>query len=72
MTLSEKVLYGHLDDPEVIPVRGETFLKLRPERVALQDATAQMAVIKFMASARPTVAVPSTIHCDHLIAVLIL
>lgn len=62
------MLYGHLDDPEVIPVRGETFLKLRPERVALQDATAQMAVIQFMASARPTVAVPSTIHCDHLIA----
>lgn len=49
-------------------MRGETFLKLRPERVALQDATAQMAVIQFMASARPQVAVPSTIHCDHLIA----
>lgn len=68
LTLAEKVVYGHLDDPETIPVRGETFLKLRPERVALQDATAQMAVIQFMASARPSVAVPSTIHCDHLIA----
>lgn len=68
LTLAEKVLYGHLDDPEQVPVRGETFLKLRPERVALQDATAQMAVIQFMASARPSVAVPSTIHCDHLIA----
>lgn len=68
LTLSEKVLYGHLDDPGQHPVRGETFLKLRPERVALQDATAQMAVIQFMASARPQVAVPSTIHCDHLIA----
>eukprot|EP00177_Eucheuma_denticulatum_P003007 GFKZ01005408.1.p1 GENE.GFKZ01005408.1~~GFKZ01005408.1.p1 ORF type:complete len:777 (-),score=118.82 GFKZ01005408.1:990-3320(-) len=68
LTLSEKVLYGHLDDPNQHPVRGETFLKLRPERVALQDATAQMAVIQFMASARPQVAVPSTIHCDHLIA----
>lgn len=68
LTLSEKVLYGHLDDPETIPVRGETFLKLRPERVALQDATAQMAVIQFMSSERPSVAVPSTIHCDHLIA----
>lgn len=68
LCLAEKVLYGHLDDPETMPVRGETFLKLRPERVALQDATAQMAVIQFMASARPSVAVPSTIHCDHLIA----
>lgn len=66
--MAEKVLYGHLDDPDTIPVRGETFLKLRPERVALQDATAQMAVIQFMASARPQVSVPSTIHCDHLIA----
>lgn len=62
------MLYGHLDDPGQIPVRGDTFLKLRPERVALQDATAQMAIIQFMASAKPQVAVPSTIHCDHLIA----
>lgn len=68
LTLSEKVLYGHLDDPEQAPVRGESFLKLRPERVALQDATAQMTVIQFMASSRPRVAVPCTIHCDHLIA----
>lgn len=68
LTLSEKVLYGHLDDPEITPVRGETFLKLRPERVALQDATAQMALIQFMSSEKPSVAVPSTIHCDHLIA----
>lgn len=68
LTLAEKVLYGHLDDPETIPVRGDTFLKLRPERVALQDATAQMALIQFMSSEKPSVAVPSTIHCDHLIA----
>jgi aconitate hydratase len=69
LTLAEKVLYGHLDDPaNVKPVRGETFLKLRPERVALQDATAQMALIQFIASRIPQVAVPSTIHCDHLIA----
>jgi aconitate hydratase len=68
LTLAEKVLYGHLDDPEVTPVRGETFLKLRPERVALQDATAQMALIQFISSRIPAVAVPSTIHCDHLIA----
>lgn len=69
LCLAEKVLYGHLDQPDgPPPVRGETFLKLRPERVALQDATAQMAVIQFMASQMPHVAVPSTIHCDHLIA----
>lgn len=69
LTLAEKVLYGHLDDPEAVtPVRGETFLKLRPERVAMQDATAQMALIQFISSQIPKVAVPSTIHCDHLIA----
>lgn len=69
LTLAEKVLYSHLDQPDgPVPVRGESFLKLRPERVALQDATAQMAVIQFMASQRKQVAVPSTIHCDHLIA----
>lgn len=63
------MLYGHLDQPDADPpVRGETFLKLRPERVALQDATAQMALIQFIASQMPKVAVPSTIHCDHLIA----
>lgn len=67
--MAEKVLYGHLDQPDGdAPVRGETFLKLRPERVALQDATAQMALIQFIASQMPKVAVPSTIHCDHLIA----
>lgn len=70
LTLAEKVLYGHMDDPlaSELPVRGQTFLKLRPERVALQDATAQMALIQFIASKIPSVAVPSTIHCDHLIA----
>ncbi len=62
-------MYGHLDDPHgPVPVRGETFLKLRPERVACQDATAQMAILQFMTSQMPSVAVPSTIHCDHLIA----
>lgn len=68
LTYAEKVLYGHLDDPEKQAiVRGESFLKLRPERVALQDATAQMALIQFISSGIPSVAVPSTIHCDHLI-----
>ncbi|TRY68537.1 hypothetical protein TCAL_07255 [Tigriopus californicus] len=68
LTLSEKVLYSHLDDPvnqEI--VRGESYLRLRPDRVAMQDATAQMAMLQFISSGLPQVAVPSTIHCDHLI-----
>jgi aconitate hydratase len=68
LTLSEKIIYGHLDDPSFIPVRGESYLKLRPDRVAMQDATAQMALLQFISSGLPKVAVPSTIHCDHLIA----
>lgn len=68
LTLSEKIIYGHLDDPSTIPVRGETYLKLRPDRVAMQDATAQMAVLQFISSGLPKVAAPTTIHCDHLIA----
>lgn len=67
LTLAEKVVYGHLDDPTVKAVRGETYLKLRPDRVAMQDATAQMAVLQFISSGLPKTAVPSTIHCDHLI-----
>lgn len=69
LTLSEKVVYGHLDDPHNADiVRGESYLKLRPDRVAMQDATAQMAMLQFISSGLPQVAVPSTIHCDHLIA----
>lgn len=69
LTLSEKVVYGHLDDPHNSEiVRGESYLKLRPDRVAMQDATAQMAMLQFISSGLPQVAVPSTIHCDHLIA----
>lgn len=68
LTCSEKVLYSHLDDPENQDiVRGESYLKLRPDRVAMQDATAQMAMLQFISSGLPRVAVPSTIHCDHLI-----
>ncbi|KAF2368031.1 Aconitase mitochondrial-like [Trinorchestia longiramus] len=68
MTLSEKVLYSHLDDPVTAELkRGESYLKLRPDRVAMQDATAQMAMLQFISSGLPRVAVPSTIHCDHLI-----
>jgi len=68
LTLSEKVLYSHLDDPANQDiVRGESYLRLRPDRVAMQDATAQMAMLQFISSGLPKVAVPSTIHCDHLI-----
>jgi aconitate hydratase len=68
LTLSEKVLYGHLDEPQSQDiVRGTSYLRLRPDRVAMQDATAQMAMLQFISSGLPKVAVPSTIHCDHLI-----
>lgn len=68
LTLSEKILYSHLDDPKGQDIeRGVSYLRLRPDRVAMQDATAQMAVLQFISSGLPKVAVPSTIHCDHLI-----
>merc|ERR1712183_656636 len=68
LTMSEKVVYSHLDDPINQDIkRGESYLKLRPDRVAMQDATAQMAMLQFISSGLPRVAVPSTIHCDHLI-----
>jgi len=68
MTLAEKILYGHLDDPQNQEIkRGESFLLLRPDRVAMQDATAQMALLQFMLAQKDEAAVPSTVHCDHLI-----
>lgn len=68
LTLSEKILYSHLDNPSGQEIkRGESYLRLRPDRVAMQDATAQMAMLQFISSGLPKVAVPSTIHCDHLI-----
>ncbi|CAI8014116.1 Probable aconitate hydratase, mitochondrial [Geodia barretti] len=68
LTLSEKVVYSHLDDPKNQEMeRGESYLLLRPDRVAMQDATAQMAMMQFISSGLPKVRVPSTIHCDHLI-----
>jgi len=68
LTLSEKILYSHLDDPKNQEIqRGISYLRLRPDRVAMQDATAQMAMLQFISSGLPRVAVPSTIHCDHLI-----
>jgi aconitate hydratase len=68
LTLAEKVLVTHLADPGIEPpVRGRSYVELRPDRVAMQDATAQMAVLQFMTAGLPAVRVPTTIHCDHLI-----
>ncbi|EMD34998.1 aconitate hydratase [Gelatoporia subvermispora B] len=68
LTMSEKIVYGHLDDPVNQDItRGVSYLKLRPDRVACQDATAQMAILQFMSAGMDTAAVPTTVHCDHLI-----
>ncbi|KAH0609589.1 uncharacterized protein H6S33_013075 [Morchella sextelata] len=68
LTYAEKILYSHLDDPHGQEIeRGKSYLKLRPDRVACQDATAQMAILQFMSAGMPKVATPSTVHCDHLI-----
>jgi aconitate hydratase len=68
LTMSEKLVYGHLDDPHNQEIeRGVSYLKLRPDRVACQDATAQMAMLQFMSAGLPTTSVPTTVHCDHLI-----
>jgi len=69
LTLAEKILYSHLSEKKVSTVytRGDTYVDFSPDRVALQDATAQMALLQFMMSGRNKVAVPSTVHCDHLI-----
>ncbi len=68
LTLAEKLLLGHLDDAtgaELDP--GESYIMLNPDRVAHQDVTGQMAILQFMQSGRSEVAVPTTVHCDHLI-----
>ncbi|KAF5096668.1 hypothetical protein D0Z03_001572 [Geotrichum reessii] len=68
LTYAEKILYGHLDKPHEQDIeRGISYLKLRPDRVACQDATAQMAILQFMSAGMPSVATPTTVHCDHLI-----
>ncbi|PSR92329.1 aconitase family-domain-containing protein [Coniella lustricola] len=68
LAYAEKILYSHLDDPEGQEIeRGSSYLKLRPDRVACQDATAQMAILQFMSAGMPQVANPTTVHCDHLI-----
>ncbi|MFD0939600.1 aconitate hydratase [Pedobacter boryungensis] len=69
LTLSEKILYTHLWDGNANKafIRGTDYVDFAPDRVAMQDATAQMALLQFMQAGRPQVAVPSTVHCDHLI-----
>lgn len=69
LTLSEKILYAHLWEelPEKVFERGNSYVDFAPDRVAMQDATAQMALLQFMSAGRKKVAVPSTVHCDHLI-----
>ncbi|KAG9014779.1 aconitate hydratase [Tulasnella sp. JGI-2019a] len=72
LTLAEKILYSHLCNPEenlsgTGKIRGERYLQLKPQRVAMQDASAQMALLQFMTCGLPSSAVPASIHCDHLI-----
>jgi aconitate hydratase len=69
LTLTEKILYAHLhaDQKPASFEKGKSYVDFAPDRVAMQDATAQMALLQFMQSGRPKVAVPSTVHCDHLI-----
>ncbi|KAI3405319.2 ACO2 [Candida oxycetoniae] len=74
LTLAEKILYSHLCDPEeslvssnLADIRGQQYLKLNPDRVAMQDASAQMALLQFMTCGMASTAVPASIHCDHLI-----
>ena len=69
LTLSEKILYSHLTEGEAKDVfeRGKSYVDFAPDRVAMQDATAQMALLQFMQAGKKKTAVPSTVHCDHLI-----
>jgi homoaconitase len=78
LTLAEKILYAHLENPEESllsgtnngrDIRGQANLKLKPDRVAMQDASAQMALLQFMSCGLPKTAVPASIHCDHMIVV---
>lgn len=76
LTLAEKILFSHLDNPEEsllegtnngANIRSQATLKLKPDRVAMQDASAQMALLQFMSCGMATTAVPASIHCDHMI-----
>ena len=71
LTYTEKILFSHLsEDLQSIPERTKTFCILKPDRVAMQDATAQMALLQFINAGMKTTAVPSTVHCDHLITAI--
>lgn len=68
LTLTEKILYSHIGELPSAPYeRGRDYVDFRPDRVAMQDATAQMALLQFMSAGIAQVAAPSTVHCDHLI-----
>ena len=69
LTLSEKILYSHLWDDTATKAyeRGKDYVDFAPDRIACQDATAQMALLQFMQAGKKQVAVPTTVHCDHLI-----
>ena len=71
LTYTEKILFSHLSEPlESIPNRTKSFCSIKPDRIAMQDATAQMALLQFMNSGMKTTAVPTTVHCDHLITAI--
>ena len=67
LTAAEKVLYSHGYDPQINEEfsRGQSYVKFSPDRVAMQDATAQMALLQFMMAGKDKVAAPTTVHCDH-------
>ena len=69
LTSSEKILYAHLwdENPKDAYVRGSDYVNFAPDRIACQDATAQMALLQFMQAGKSKVSVPTTVHCDHLI-----
>ncbi|MBN1415543.1 MAG: aconitate hydratase [Bacteroidales bacterium] len=69
LTIAEKILYAHLEPPQTVRAfsRGQDYVNFMPDRVAMQDATAQMALLQFMQAGKRKVAVPATVHCDHLI-----
>ena len=69
LTLTEKILYTHLSEPlpNQLYKRGDSYVNFDPDRVAMQDATAQMALLQFMQAGKTQTAVPTTVHCDHLI-----
>ncbi len=68
LTLTEKILLAHAKEGlKQIPIRGKTYVDFFPDRVAMQDATAQMALLQFASAGKKRTAVPTTVHCDHLI-----